>query len=106
MNVWQWADVVTAVVAVVAGCWCVCRYHRLAPWRGTATGRHVMEFSATVTVLCALSVADPPARPCLAVPRGVVLLLIALLLMRRASMVARAQRRSDPDGAEGLDRSL
>ncbi|MFI0894904.1 hypothetical protein [Streptomyces sp. NPDC020983] len=97
----SWAEVANAAasgaVALAAAVFVV-TYNVLAPWRASATGRHVMTFSAAVGALGAYTVAvtlwpDGTAATVLRVARVVVVLGLAGLLVQRTWMVIRAQRR-------------
>ena len=75
-------------------------YHRYAPWRSTAVGRHVMTFTLAIGALSAYTVVitiwqeGVPATVFRSV-RTLVLLLIAALVIQRTRMVLVAQHR-DP----------
>lgn len=108
MNPWQWANTIASACVVLAGTWCIYQYNHLAPWRSSAVGRHLMGFTVAVTGLFALTLAAAPGGPWVDAVRGLralAALVIAGFLMRRASMVARAQRQHDPDRMEGPDRT-
>ncbi|MFI0897052.1 hypothetical protein [Streptomyces sp. NPDC020983] len=97
----SWAEVANAVASgavALAAVAFVATYHALAPWRASATGRHVMTFSAAVGALGAYTVAvtlwpDGTAATVLRVARVVVVLGLAGLLVQRTWMVIRAQKR-------------
>ncbi|MEU3183168.1 hypothetical protein ABZ707_02985 [Streptomyces sp. NPDC006923] len=72
-------------------------YHRYAPWRSTAVGRHLMAVAAAIgalglyTILITVWPQGLPAAV-LRVARTVILLAIAGLMLQRARMVIRAQK--------------
>lgn len=105
----QWANVIASgLVALCAAVFAV-TYHRLAPWRATSTGRHMMAFSTTIGVLglytCVITFLSPGgvAAVVLRVARVVILLTIAGLLLQRTRMVVAAQREDDSE--ESSDRT-
>lgn len=71
-------------------------YHRHAPWRSTAVGRHLMMFTLAIgalgayTVLITIWQEGAPASAMRFV-RTLILLLIAALVMQRTLMVLKAQ---------------
>lgn len=73
-------------------------YHRHAPWRSTAVGRHVMTFTLAIGALGAYTVAitlwdhGAPATV-LRSMRTLLLLVIAALVVQRTRMVLAAQHR-------------
>jgi hypothetical protein len=96
MNCAQLAN--TTASALVALCCAVFAYvyHRHAPWRSTAVGRHLMSFTLAIgalgfyTVLITIWADGVPATVLRAV-RTLLLVLIALLVMQRTRMVLNAQ---------------
>ena len=71
-------------------------YHRHAPWRSTAVGRHVMTFTLAIGALGAYTVAItlwPYGAPAtvLRASRTLLLVVIAGLVVQRTRMVLRAQ---------------
>jgi hypothetical protein len=88
----------TAASGLVALCCAVFAvvYHRHAPWRSTAVGRHLMSFTLAIgalgayTVLIAVWGEGAPATVLRAV-RTLLLVLIAALVMQRTRMVLKAQ---------------
>lgn len=104
----QWANTLASGCVVAAGCWCAWRYNRLADWRASQFGRHLMGFTLAVTFVFALTLVAVPGGVWLDVVRGLRAcggLLIAGFLLRRASMVARAQRKHVSDRMEGPGRA-
>lgn len=83
-------------------------YHRYAPWRSTAVGRHIMTFTLAIGALGAYTVAitvwdhGVPATVFRTV-RTLLLLVIAGLVVQRIGMVVRAQHQGAT--AEDRDRS-
>lgn len=77
-------------------------YHRLAPWRSTPMGWHLMLLSGALGALGAYTVVisivglDGPAATVLRLVRAALLLLVAGLLLQRTRMVIRAQRKDSP----------
>lgn len=93
-----WANASASGAVALAAVVFVVTYQRLAPWRESQAGRHIMTFSAAVGALGAYTVAvtlwpDGPAATVLRVARVVVVLGLAGLLVQRTWMVIRAQRR-------------
>lgn len=87
---------VSALVALVAGAFVVV-YAVLAPWRTTATGRHVMAVTATIGLFGAYTVAitqwpTGEVAIVLRMARLGIGLALAALLLQRTWMVVRAQR--------------
>jgi cation transport ATPase len=71
-------------------------YHRHAPWRSTAVGRHLMSFTVAIGALCAYTVAitlwpDGVPATVFRATRTALLLVIAGLVVQRTRMVLRAQ---------------
>ncbi|WP_045562728.1 hypothetical protein [Streptomyces sp. FxanaA7] len=71
-------------------------YHRHAPWRSTAVGRHLMTFTVAIGALGAYTVAitlwpDGAPATVFRATRTVLLVLIAALVVQRTRMVLRAQ---------------
>lgn len=105
MDPTQWANVAASALVFLLAARFVVTYHRMAPWRGSTTGRHMMAFTATIGALSlygALIVFTPPDGPVavvLRVARVVLLLMVAGLLRQRRHMVVQAQhgeRFTDP----------
>ncbi|WP_446458671.1 putative phage holin [Streptomyces rochei] len=81
-------------------------YHRYAPWRSTAVGRHIMTFTLAIGALGAYTVAInvwDHGLPALVfrTSRTLLLLVIACLVVQRTSMVVRAQQRRTRTNAGG-----
>lgn len=96
MNCAQLAN--TAASALVALCCAVFAYvyHRHAPWRSTAVGRHLMSFTLAIGALGAYTVLitiweDGALATVLRAVRTLLMVLIALLVMQRTRMVLKAQ---------------
>ncbi|KUL59697.1 hypothetical protein ADL32_19210 [Streptomyces albidoflavus] len=91
---------VSALVALAAAAFVV-TYHRLAPWRSTPMGWHLMLLAATLgllglyTVVITIVGLDGTPATVLRIVRAGLLLLVAGLLAQRTLMVIRAQR---PEG--------
>lgn len=88
----------TAASALVALCCAVFAvvYHRNAPWRSTAVGRHLMTFTIAIGALGAYTVlvtiwSDGPAATVLRSARTLLLVVIAGLVIQRTRMVLNAQ---------------
>lgn len=93
---------VSALVTVCSAAFCL-TYHRLAPWRSTPMGWHLMLLSAALgalglyTVVITLVGLDGTAATVLRIVRAALLLLVAGLLAQRTHMVIRAQRAQTKD---------
>ncbi|WP_330328163.1 putative phage holin [Streptomyces pseudovenezuelae] len=90
----------TAASGLVALCCTVFAivYHRNAPWRSTAVGRHVMTFTLAIGALSAYTVLitvwqEGVPAAVFRLVRTLVLLLIAALVVQRTHMVLSAQHR-------------
>jgi hypothetical protein len=91
----QWANAAASCAVFAAALVFCVTYHRLAPWRASETGRHVMAVTAVIGLLGAYTAVIslwPGAAPPLRVVRIVVVLAMAGLLVQRKFMVIRAQR--------------
>ncbi|MEW2402115.1 hypothetical protein [Streptomyces sp. NPDC046862] len=107
----DWAQLAnTAASGLVALC-CVTFavvYHRHAPWRSTAVGRHVMLFTIAIGALALYTVLvtfwpEGPATAVLRSARTLLLLVIAGLVVQRTHMVLTAQHRGATAMGEGDD---
>ncbi len=90
----------TAASGLVALCCAVfaVTYHRHAPWRSTAVGRHLMSFTLAIGALGAYTVLitvwdDGAPATALRAVRTLLLVLIAALVIQRTHMVLVAQHR-------------
>lgn len=88
----------TAASGLVALCCAVFAvvYHRHAPWRSTAVGRHVMTFTLAIGALGVYTVLitvwpDGETATALRATRTLLLVVIAVLVMQRTRMVVKAQ---------------
>ncbi|MFJ5089957.1 hypothetical protein [Streptomyces sp. NPDC088674] len=92
---------VSGAVAAAAAVFCI-TYHRLAPWRSTPMGWHLMMLSGTLgalglyTVVITLVGLDGTAATVLRIVRAGLLLFVAALLVQRTLMVIRAQKERSP----------
>ncbi|MFD5026979.1 hypothetical protein [Streptomyces sp. NPDC058373] len=88
---------VSGLVALSAALF-VFTYHRLAPWRSTPMGWHLMLLAAALgglglyTVVITIVGLDGTTATVLRIVRAGLLLLVAGLLAQRTCMVVRAQR--------------
>ncbi|MGE9696650.1 putative phage holin [Streptomyces sp. CH6] len=92
---------VSAAVAAASAVFCI-TYHRLAPWRSTPMGWHLMTLAGAIgalglyTVVITLVGLDGTPATVLRIVRAGLLLLVAALLIQRTLMVIRAQKKRPP----------
>ncbi|MEU1078513.1 hypothetical protein ABZ404_38640 [Streptomyces sp. NPDC005878] len=96
MDCSQIANVAASGVVTLSSAVFCAAYQRLAPWRASAVGRHIMAFTGAIGALALYSVIVGlwPTGPHIAFLRGartLLLVVIAALIIQRTCMLFHAQ---------------